>query len=511
MTKSGRPNVLLITADQWRGDCLSAMGHPVLRTPNIDRLVGEGVLFARHYAGSAPCSPGRACLYTGLYLMNHRVCINGTPLDRRHDTIALAARRAGYEPTLFGYTDAAADPRDYDAGDPALTTYEGVLPGFAVRQALPDHSKPWLSWLAQQGVDVSGGKDWLNQPQGGASEPPTTAPPLYDRTQTQTAFLVEAFARWLGEQTPERPWFAHLSLLRPHPPFVVPAPFNALYAPGAGPAFARHSGWQREAAAHPYLRFAIERQQKGTFLPGLEGRVCDWGAEAFDTIRAVYFGMVAEVDDQLGRVWAALEAAGFWNDTVIALTSDHGEMMGDHWMLGKGGFFDASYHIPLIVRDPHLPAAFGSRVERFSEAVDVMPTLLDLLGAPVPAQLDGRSLAPFLRGAPPADWRAAVHWEYDFRNIETRDAEAHFGLPPHRCNLTVIRDDAMKYVHFAGLPPLLFDLECDPMELENRAEDPAYADRRLHLAEAMLDWRARHLDQSLALTQLTEGGPVTAA
>ena len=123
MTKSGQPNVLLITADQWRGDCLSAMGHPVLRTPNIDRLAGEGVLFARHYAGSAPCSPGRACLYTGLYLMNHRVCINGTPLDRRHDNLALAARRAGYEPTLFGYTDAAADPRDYDAGDPLTNKF----------------------------------------------------------------------------------------------------------------------------------------------------------------------------------------------------------------------------------------------------------------------------------------------------------------------------------------------------------------------------------------------------
>ena len=91
-----RPNVLFVTCDQWRGDSLSGVGHPVVRTPNVERLAKEGVLFSRHYAGAAPCSPARACIYTGLYQMNNRVCRNGTPLDTRHDNIALAARRAGY-------------------------------------------------------------------------------------------------------------------------------------------------------------------------------------------------------------------------------------------------------------------------------------------------------------------------------------------------------------------------------------------------------------------------------
>ena len=106
-----RPNLLLITADQWRGDCLGIAGHPVVRTPNIDRLAVRGTWFARHYGQCSPCGPSRASLYTGLYQMNHRVVCNGTPLDRRHDTIALAMRRLGYRPTLFGYTDQAADPR----------------------------------------------------------------------------------------------------------------------------------------------------------------------------------------------------------------------------------------------------------------------------------------------------------------------------------------------------------------------------------------------------------------
>lgn len=114
--KPNRPNVLLITCDQWRGDCLSAAGHPTVETPNADALAREGVMFARHFAGAAPCSPARACLYTGLYQMNNRVCRNGTPLDARHDNLALAARRLGYEPTLFGYTDVAPDPRLHAPG-----------------------------------------------------------------------------------------------------------------------------------------------------------------------------------------------------------------------------------------------------------------------------------------------------------------------------------------------------------------------------------------------------------
>eukprot|EP01037_Dinobryon_pediforme_P043276 gene43276-54206_t len=119
-------NVILITADQWRADCLGAAGHPVVKTPNIDRLAAEGVRFARHYGQAAPCSPARACLYTGLYQMTNRVVRNGTPLDHRHLTLAQAARALGYDPTLFGYTDIAVDPRTTTPADPWLRTYEGI-------------------------------------------------------------------------------------------------------------------------------------------------------------------------------------------------------------------------------------------------------------------------------------------------------------------------------------------------------------------------------------------------
>jgi arylsulfatase A-like enzyme len=182
-------------------------------------------------------------------------------------------------------------------------------------------------------------------------------------------------------------------------------------------------------------------------------------------------------------------------------------MMGDHFLLGKGGFFDQSFHIPLIVRDPRRIRQAGKRVDRFTEAIDVMPTLLDLLGQAPPAHLDGRSLAPFLDGRPPRDWREAAHWEFDFRSIGKGSAERHFGLASRQCNLAVVRTEKFKYVHFGGgLPPLLYDLQADRDELRNLAEDRAFLAVRLEFAERLLAWRAAHLDQSLALSELTERG-----
>lgn len=509
--QSRRPNVLLITCDQWRGDCLSAAGHPVVRTPNVDALAAEGVLFPRHFGGAAPCSPARACLYTGLYQMNNRVCRNGTPLDARHGNIALSARAVGYDPTLFGYTDISLDPRLLAAADPRLRSYEGVLPGFTVRQFLPEHQKQWLSWLRAQGIDTSAGSPDIHRPaseQGKARCDVSNAPPVYSKDQTPTAFLAGEFIRWLGEQEQAAPWFAHISFISPHPPFVVPEPYNTMYDPAHGPAFRRAANWQAEAESHPYLAYDLGRQNRTKFVPGIEGKVPDWSEENFRRIRAIYYGMISEVDAQLGRIWQAVKAAGAWGDTVVILTSDHAEMMGDHFMLGKGGYFDASYHIPLIIRDPSRQAATaGMTVDRFTEAVDVFATLLDLIGAAPEPHLDGRSLVPWLDGEEPTDWRDAAHWEFDFRSVADGEAEQHFAIGSRDCNLAVLRANDFKYVHFGGgLLPLLFDLTKDPDELSNVANDPAYLPARLKFAEKMLTWRARHLDQSLALAQLTEHG-----
>nr|MBX2825901.1 sulfatase-like hydrolase/transferase [Gammaproteobacteria bacterium] len=353
-------NVLLITADQWRGDCLGSAGHPLVQTPHLDGFASDAVRFNQHYSGAAPCGPARACLYTGLYQMNNRVCRNGSPLDRRHLTLGQAARQAGYEPTLFGYTDQSIDPRETSAADPRLRTYEGVLPGFHQRAGWPDEELPWLSWLEQHGYEdalAMGADNSIHAPAGGPVDPPVTTAPPYRAEHTQTACLTDEFLRWMDEQRhvqgPDRPgWFAHVSYLRPHPPFCVPAPFNQQFDPADVPSFTGERSVEDVAAQHPYLAYELGRLRKDSFLPGVPGFVADWDDHAFKTLAAIYYGMIAEVDAQLGRVFSALRQHDYWDNTVIVFTSDHGEQLGDHRLLGKMGFYDQSYHIPLLIRDP---------------------------------------------------------------------------------------------------------------------------------------------------------------
>ncbi|HEY5288598.1 MAG TPA: sulfatase-like hydrolase/transferase, partial [Caulobacteraceae bacterium] len=212
-------NILLITLDQMRGDCLSAAGHPIVRTPNLDRLARDGARLSRHYSQAAPCGPGRASLYTGLYQMNHRVVANGTPLDRRFDNIAWAARRGGYSPALFGYTDQAIDPREASGpNDSRLSNYEEVLPGFESVDLPSGQLDPWIAWLRRLGHDAPS-----NSVAALATEPDRPA------DHSLSAYLAGRLIDWI--KTQDRPWFAHLSQLRPHPPYAAAGRFATLYRP----------------------------------------------------------------------------------------------------------------------------------------------------------------------------------------------------------------------------------------------------------------------------------------
>jgi arylsulfatase A-like enzyme len=216
-------------------------------------------------------------------------------------------------------------------------------------------------------------------------------------------------------------------------------------------------------------------------------------------MRAVYYGLISEVDAALGRLFDHLRQEGLWDKTLIVFTSDHGEQLGDHWMLGKAGYFDQSFHVPLIIRDPsaEADAQRGRVVNAFSEHVDIMPTLLTHLDLAVPPQCDGAALQPFLRSAGPPRWRTHAHWTFDFRDPSFDGPEQALGLTLHQCNLAVIRGERFKYVHFAGLAPLLFDLIADPGEFMNLASHPDYRQVLLEHAQALISWRLRHEDQTL--------------
>ena len=149
-----RPNVLFITADQWRGDCLSSLNHPIVRTPHLDALAAEAVQFRKHFANAVPCGPSRASLHTGLYLHNHRSGTNGTPLDGRFNNWALELRGLGYDPVLFGYTHTSVDPRGIDSAHPGLRNDEGPLPGIRPVIDMGTLCPDWRAYLQGQGYEL---------------------------------------------------------------------------------------------------------------------------------------------------------------------------------------------------------------------------------------------------------------------------------------------------------------------------------------------------------------------
>lgn len=471
-------NILLVTLDQFRGDCLSVAGHPVVQTPHLDRLALNGVRFARHYSQSAPCGPARASLYTGMYQFNHRVVANGTPLDSRFDNIAWAARRADYCPVLFGYTDQSVDPRvTTGPGDPRLQSYEGILPGFEVEVDVNLGSAPaWIAWLRACGYAVSNSaRDALQS----ESERPAE--------HSMAAFLTNRFMAWLDRQN--APWFAHLSHLRPHSPFAAAGEFARLCDPEKVPDSIAPS--QRRHRLHQSLldspHFAA---------PNDDGEL--------RRIKAQYFGMIGEVDRQLGRVWSALESLGQWDDTLIVVTSDHGEYLGDHGLMQKGGYFEQSYHVPLIVRDPRKPHAHGRVVREFSENIDIFPTLCDAMTIAIPAQCDGSPLTPFLDGDVPPSWRDAAHWEFDWRahSIRQEPRETPWDRQLESKNLSVLRDEDAAYVHFGNGTWLCFDLAADPTWRTPIVDSATVAKR----AQAMLTWRAQHADRTMTGMLVEAGG-----
>jgi arylsulfatase A-like enzyme len=496
-------NIIFITADQWRAECLSHLGHPVVKTPHLDALAAEGVSFVNHFANAVPCGPSRTSLHTGMYLQNHRSGTNGTPLDARHTNWALEARKVGYDPVLFGYTDTSADPRVEDPDSPWLKTYEGPLPGIRPLVLMGETPWPWIADLKKRGFQVPADPAATYAMRGEGLEyedgAPVPKPLAYPPEADEPNFLVDRCIDYITDA--DGPFIAHLSILRPHPPFMAPEPFNAMYDPLAMPRFSRLATPGDEAVQHPWLAHQLAKRQYKAPV----------NEKKLRRFKAVYYGLMSEVDAALGRLFAWLKESGRWDNTMIVFTSDHGEQMGDHWLVGKCGYFDQSYRIPLIVRDPRASAdtTRGTRVECFTENVDIAPTMLEAIGAAIPDQCDGKSLSPFLKGqGAPANWRTEAHWEYDFRDPTNDAAEQTLDLTLHQCTLNVIRDAKYKYVHFTKLPPLFFDLEKDPGEFVNRATDPAYLPLVLEYAQKLLSWRMNHDEQTLTHIMITHEGPV---
>lgn len=462
-----QPNVVLICVDQWRGDCLSAAGHPDVHTPHLDELAGEGVRFDRAYSATPTCVPARVALFTGQSQERHgRVGYReGVPFEEVHPvTLPGEFRRGGYQTQAVGKMHVF--PERARLGFDDVRLHDGYL-HYARRR----HSRnfeffdDYVPWLRRQ-PGMTPAADYADH---GVSCNSIVARP-WDKPEAlhPTTWAVTEAIEWLPRRDPTKPFFLYLSFHRPHHPYDPPEwafdQYMALdpYEPVVG-------DWVDDYA--PYRKDGCHEAAVGVIDPRLVHRA-----------RAGYYGHMAHIDLQIKRFREALVEAGLGDDTMFCFVSDHGEMMGDHHMFRKALGFEGSARVPILMNlAPSMRGDTGGSVaDEVVELRDVMPTLLEAAGLPVPDSVDGRSLLPFLRGERPDDWREYLHGEHTYLGQ----------------SLQWVTDGRHKYLWMSGDGhEQLFDLAEDPKELVNLARRPEHA--------ALLEhWRGRLID---ALRDREEG------
>lgn len=479
-----RGNVLFVTIDQLRADVVEGQLSGFAPMRAFDRLKAEGAHYLNHYTTAVPCGPARASLMTGLYAFNHRSIRNGAPLARNHATLGTELRRLGVEPLLFGYGDIGPDPSDHAPADPDLASYEHPARGFRELVEMRFESMgEWTGFLLAQGYDLPRPLPQrlfeIYRPQGGA----ITGPALYSAEHSDTAYLTDRVIEAL-EPRRDGGWFAHVTYIRPHPPFVAPAPWNTLVAPGDAPPPVS------ETVDHPFRdAWFSERSNHGLWI-GFNGDCAALAPAEIADLRAVYLGLAAEVDHHIARLLDWLDATGQTEDTLVIVTADHGEMLGDQGYWGKDAPFRAAHHVPLLIRDPRAPGA--RRIGALTESIDLAPTILRWLGGAPPPAMDGGDLS-----GPPE--RGVCLTEIDYADpVAPTRFQCALGLETTRCNAAVLRDPRWTLVHFnGGLPPLLFDRVHDPQESCDFAATAGAQFEIARLRAAMLDLRMTRADRRL--------------
>ncbi len=504
-------NVLFIVIDQLRADCIFGDIAKKIQLPNIDKLISDATAFKSHYSVANPCGPSRASLLTGQYAMNHRSVRNGTPLNAHTSNIAQQMRKLSYDPMLFGYTDTSLDPRSVHPNDPAISTYEQAMPGFSEKLEMRlEESYPWRSFIQQQGYPARSYDDFYKPVQDPNGPARLNAPAFYRAEHSDSAFLTDQTIQTLQVRTQQN-WFAHVTYIRPHPPFVAPEPYNDMYANTDFPQAKIFSSDDCVDHTHPYLAVQQEMMAAHQVVHGDFADADKSDPEVSRTLRSMYLGLISEVDHHVGRLIDFLKSTDQYDSTLIVITADHGEMLGDHGLWGKQTIYDKAIHIPLIIRDPKNSAAQGSQVTALTESVDVMPSILQWSGMEsLPNELDGCSLLPFLQGISPKQWREHIFYELEFGEPASPTLfQTRLNIELHKANVALLREDKYKLVHFNGtLEPLLFDLEADPDETKNLADDPKHSAVLVKMLQKMLNHRMDHADRSISDMQVSAQGTI---
>lgn len=484
-------NVLWICADEFRPECLGAMGHEYVQTPALDALAAEGVLFTQAFCQASPCAPSRMSMHTGRYACSTGVVDNLTPLRDAENNLAMHLRRQGLQPALIGYNDYARDPAILPEGHPHRTSlnYENVLPGYDVILKHEYDSPEWYDWLKEKGYPEEL-CNWESMyapqvPEAGAGDHlPCVYPARYHVEHSEMAFVTEKSLEFMGSDR-EEPWFLSLNYIKPHGPYICAAPFHALVDPAALPEPIRQE--EESLNQHPYISRCRSDWAQTEFL-----REQDWRE-----IRACYYGMISELDYNLQRVFSFLKETGQWENTAIIFGGDHGSYLGDHYLAGKPHYFDAAMRVPLIIRDPSKAAdsSRGMQKTALIENVDLAPLICNFLQVPPSPDFQGKDPRHLLLSDGDNSHKKEIFYEFYYYNL-LKDTS---GVDPDACRLWVLRDHNWKYVHFGeeSMEPQLFDLNKDPGEFSNLADSPEHAPIVADCCQRMLRWRMANEDYTL--------------
>ena len=471
-----QPNVILIMVDQWRGDCLSIDNHPVVHTPFLDGLALTGARFRRAYVATPTCIPARAALFTGQSpATNGRVGYqDGVPWNYPV-TMAGEFTRHGYQTQAIGKMHVY--PERSQMGFQNVILHDGFL--HYARRNYPNHDRidDYLPWLrAQLGRDA----DYFDH---GVNCNSVIARPWDKPEHTHpTNFVFTQAIDFLRRRDPRKPFFLYLSLHRPHPPYDPPAWAFEQYlnAPMPDPPV---GDWADMLA--PYATPHKPDPFVGAVDPNVLRRA-----------KAGYYGHMTHIDHQINRFMEVLVdynvyGAAAENDTYLCFVSDHGEMMGDHQLFRKGFPYEGSARVPMVLTGPPVSGIQANSAHDGVAALrDVMPTLLDCAGLPIPESVEGKSLLPVARGEA-ATVREYLHGEHTLLGQ----------------SIQWLTDGHEKYVWFSSDDhEQLFNLDDDPAELHNLASSAT--ERTAHWRERLMQELAGREEGFVDGGRLVAGRPV---
>ena len=485
-------NILFVMADQLRWDYLSCYGHQHLHTPHIDRLASKGVRFNSAYVQSPVCGPSRSSAYTGRTVFSHGATWNHVPLPIGEWTLGDYLQPAGMRTAVVGKTHMAPDLE----GMARLGLNQSTDIGLLVSHAGFDpyerddglHPTPLLKkrgrslayndWLKEKGYEGENPwNDYANSAQGPNGEvlsgwylENSNLPARVREEHSETAYMTDRAIQFI-EQQGDEPWLCHLSYIKPHWPYIAPAPYHDMYGPETWLPVHRDDG--EKHSSNPVYRAFTDMRVSQVFSD----------SAVRDAVMPAYMGLIKQIDDHLGRLFNWLEQSGRDKDTMIVFTSDHGDYLGDHWMGEKELFHECSVRVPLIIVDPRADAdaTRGTVSDALVEAIDMVPTFVEAAGqTPAWHRLEGQSLQPLLFGELAGDdtWRDAVFSEIDYACYQSQEL---LNSAMDRSRGYMLRSRRWKYVHFTGFPPQLFDLLNDPDEFNDLGQD----DKHEHVREDM--------------------------